>query len=111
MGLSRIGMDVINMSLGSPFGRSDDPAAQAATNAARAGVIVVASAGNEGANPYMTGSPASADGAIAVAANDPLQEFPGASLALRSTGAVDCRHERKRRGIGERHPVFRRGAA
>jgi subtilisin family serine protease len=82
------GMDVINMSLGSPFGRSDDPAAQAATNAARAGVIVVASAGNEGANPYMTGSPASADGAIAVAANDPLQEFPGASLALRSTGAA-----------------------
>jgi subtilisin family serine protease len=30
-------MDVINMSLGSPFGRSDDPAAEAATNAARAG--------------------------------------------------------------------------
>ena len=41
-------MDVINMSLGSPFGRSDDPSAEASTNAAGAGVIVVASAGNEG---------------------------------------------------------------
>ena len=34
-------MDVINMSLGSPFGRDDDPSAVAATNAAAAGVSVV----------------------------------------------------------------------
>ena len=39
-------MDVINMSLGSPFGRATDPSAVASTNAANAGVIVVASAGN-----------------------------------------------------------------
>ena len=51
-------MDVINMSLGSIFGSKDDPSAEAATNAARAGVVVVASAGNSGANPYLTGSPA-----------------------------------------------------
>ena len=41
-------MDVINMSLGSPFGRTDDPSAVASTNAAKAGVIVVTSAGNGG---------------------------------------------------------------
>ncbi|RDI73476.1 Subtilase [Gaiella occulta] len=79
------GMDVINMSLGSPFGSKDDPAAEAATNAARAGVVVVASAGNSGPNQYITGSPASADGAISVAANDPIASSPGATLAL-STG-------------------------
>jgi minor extracellular serine protease Vpr len=41
-------MDVINMSLGSPFGRRTDPTAVAATNAAASGVIVVTSAGNSG---------------------------------------------------------------
>jgi minor extracellular serine protease Vpr len=75
-------MDVINMSLGSPFGSKDDPSAVASTNAAKAGVIVVASAGNEGPSPYMTGSPASADGAISVAANDPYPNFPGATIAV-----------------------------
>jgi len=50
-------MDVINMSLGSPFGTAEDPSAVAASNAARAGVIVVASAGNEGSAPYIVGSP------------------------------------------------------
>src|SRR5207247_1493231 len=63
-------MDVINMSLGSPFGSKDDPSAVASTNAAKAGVIVVASAGNSGFSPYITGSPATADGAIPVAAAD-----------------------------------------
>ena len=75
-------MDVINMSLGSPFGSRDDPSAVASTNAARAGVIVVASAGNEGANPYITGSPATADGAISTAANDPWPTIPGATLTV-----------------------------
>jgi hypothetical protein len=51
-------------------------------------VIVVASAGNEDASPYVRGSPACADGAIAVAANDPLQEFPGASLTMSATCAA-----------------------
>ena len=78
-------MDVINMSLGSSFGSNDDPSAEASTNAAKAGVIVVASAGNSGPNQYITGSPSTADGAIAVAANDPIATSPGATLAL-STG-------------------------
>lgn len=78
-------MDVINMSLGSSFGSSDDPSAAASTNAAKAGVVVVASAGNSGPNQYITGSPATGDGAISVAANDPIATQPGAKLAL-STG-------------------------
>jgi len=81
------GMDVINLSLGSPFGSADDPAAQAASNAAKAGVIVVASTGNEASSPYITTSPGTGTGAISVAANDPTQANPGANLAL-STGAT-----------------------
>jgi len=81
------GMDVINLSLGSPFGSANDPAAEAATNAARAGVIVVASTGNAGSSPYITTSPGTGTGAISVAANDPTQANPGANLAL-STGAT-----------------------
>jgi subtilisin family serine protease len=85
-------MDVINMSLGSPFGTRDEPSAQAATNAAKAGVVVVAAAGNEGGNPYMTGSPASGDGAISVAANDSTQSFPGALIAFGTStiSAIDA---------------------
>ena len=75
-------LDVINMSLGSPFGSKDDPSAVASTNAARAGVIVVTSAGNSGANQYITGSPGTADGAIATAANDPWPTIPAARISL-----------------------------
>ncbi|MDQ2934783.1 MAG: S8 family serine peptidase [Chloroflexota bacterium] len=78
-------MDVINMSLGSALGRGDDPAAVASNNAAAAGVIVVASAGNEGPSPYIGGSPATATGAISVAALDTIASTPGAALSL-STG-------------------------
>ena len=80
------GMDVINMSLGSPFGRRTDPTAVAATNAAAAGVIVVTSAGNSGPAQYISGSPGSGVGAIATAAVDSTSEFPGVTLEL-STGA------------------------
>jgi minor extracellular serine protease Vpr len=83
-------MDVINMSLGSPFGSSDDPSAVAASNAARDGVIVVASAGNSGQNPYITGSPATGTGVISVAASDPTASFPGAHVALSTGTTVDA---------------------
>ena len=55
-------MDVINMSLGSPFGTAGDPSAVAAQNAARAGVVVVTSSGNSGPSPYITGSPGTGAG-------------------------------------------------
>jgi len=73
-------MDVINMSLGSPFGSKDDPSAVASTNAAKAGVIVVTSAGNNGPNQYITGSPGTAAGSIATAASDPTPTFPGVTI-------------------------------
>ncbi|HXG77643.1 MAG TPA: S8 family serine peptidase [Gaiellaceae bacterium] len=76
------GMDVINMSLGSPFGEADDASAVASTNAAKAGMIVVASAGNNGANQYITGAPAAGSGAISVAANDSTATFPGFTLSF-----------------------------
>ena len=79
------GIDVINMSLGSPFGRGDDPDAVAASNAVGAGVVVVASAGNEGPSPYMSGSPAAGDGVIAVSAVDSTSSFPGASVSVGGT--------------------------
>ena len=79
-------MDVINMSLGSAFGTNDDPSAVASTNAAKSGVIVVTSAGNSGPNQYITGSPGTASGAIATAANDPTRELPR-------------RHHRRRRPL------------
>jgi len=64
-------LDVINMSLGSSFGSPDDPSAISSANAAALGIVVVASAGNSGAVPYITGSPAVAAPAISVAANTP----------------------------------------
>ncbi len=75
-------MDVINMSLGSAFGVADSADALAAAHAAKAGVIVVASAGNAGPAPYITGSPASGDGVISVAAVDGRPNFAGALISL-----------------------------
>ena len=80
-------LDVINMSLGSSFGRSDDPSAVASDNAMRSGMVVVTSAGNNGSAPYIVGSPSTSTRAISVAANDATSSFPGASLAF-SGGSV-----------------------
>ncbi len=75
-------MDVINMSLGSTYGTADDADSIAAQNAVAAGVVVVASAGNSGPNPYLTGSPGAGRGVVSVAAVDSTKSFPGASLKL-----------------------------
>ena len=83
-------MDVINMSLGSAFGRSDDPSAVAATNAAAAGVTVVTSAGNAGPNPYITGSPGTGTGSISTAAIDSNQTFPGVVLDLTPGASINA---------------------
>ena len=79
-------MDVINMSLGSPFGSADSPDAEAAENAAHDGVIVVTSTGNEGPQPYMASTPGAGNDVIATAANDPTQTFAAAVMSL-STGS------------------------
>ena len=83
-------MDVVNMSLGSPFGAARTADAVAVDNATRAGVVVVASAGNSGPNPYIVGTPSSADGAISVAASDPHASFPGATLTLSTGPAISA---------------------
>ncbi len=79
-------LDVINMSLGSPAGRSDDPTAVATNNAAKAGVIVVASAGNSGAANYLTGSPGSATRAISVAAMNSIETLDVADVTIEGQG-------------------------
>jgi subtilisin family serine protease len=81
-------MDVVNMSLGSSYGAPNDPDNEATNNAKQAGVIVVASAGNSGNSPYITGSPSIAEGAIAVAAADSSPTFPGAKLTLHPAGTT-----------------------
>jgi uncharacterized repeat protein (TIGR01451 family) len=60
-------LDVINMSLGSNFGGQTSTSAVAADNAAVAGVIVVASAGNAGDTYFISGSPGSGGRVIATA--------------------------------------------
>jgi subtilisin family serine protease len=62
-------LDVINMSLGSSFGSAYDTSAVASDNAAKAGVIVVASAGNANDVYYITGSPSVSSYAISVASS------------------------------------------
>ena len=84
------GMDVINMSLGSPFGLGDSPDAVAASNAVGAGVVVVAAAGNEGPSPYIVGSPSTGDGVISVSAIDSTATFPGATITLSGGATVSA---------------------
>jgi minor extracellular serine protease Vpr len=73
-------VDVINMSLGSPFATPEDPSAISAQRAAELGIIVVTSAGNENDVPYITGAPGLAPAAISTAAT-----VPGGRLFSRFT--------------------------
>jgi minor extracellular serine protease Vpr len=63
-------MDVISMSLGGVYGSRLSSDAIASDNAAKAGIIVVAAAGNAGPAPYVTGDPSTGTGVISVAANN-----------------------------------------
>ena len=80
------GSHVINMSIGSPFVREDEPSAVAANNASVAGVMVVGSAGNSGPGAYITGSPAAASRELSVAAMDATPSFPGAIINFQVDG-------------------------
>jgi uncharacterized repeat protein (TIGR01451 family) len=62
-------LDVINMSLGSPFGSIANSSSIAADAAASIGMAVVISAGNDGDTFYVAGSPGTADRATTVAAS------------------------------------------
>ena len=98
------GADVINMSLGSPFGTAGTLDAIASDNASLAGVVVVAAAGNEGGSAYMTGTPGTATRAIAVAAVDAVPEFPGARLNMASGPDITGHQRQQRATAGQRHP-------
>ena len=61
-------VDIINMSLGSPYGPStDDDLSAAVETASAAGTLVVTSSGNSGDKPYVTGTPGAAPSALSVA--------------------------------------------
>lgn len=75
------GAQVINMSLGSPYGRAAEASSKAIANAVKAGTTVVASAGNDGDSPYMVGGPSTSPAALSVAAADVIADFPGATLS------------------------------
>lgn len=61
-------VNIINMSLGSDYGQPfDDDLSAAVDNATAVGVLTVASAGNGGDKPYISGTPASAPTALSVA--------------------------------------------
>lgn len=60
-------VQVANLSLGSDYGQAEDDLSYALGVAARAGVIVVASAGNGSDYPYKLGSPSSQPEVISVA--------------------------------------------
>ncbi len=77
-------IDVVNMSIGG-IGGDYTADAQASNALVEGGVSVVASAGNEGPNAYMTGAPGNATNVISVAASDVITTYPGA-VVDRATG-------------------------
>ncbi|MFC7184923.1 S8 family serine peptidase [Kitasatospora paranensis] len=62
-------LDVVNLSLGSPFGSPDDADALAVDRLSALGTVVVAAAGNEGDVNAIGGSPGTAARAVTVAAS------------------------------------------
>lgn len=62
-------LDVLNISLGSPFGQPHKLYQEAIKNLVRAGTIVVAAAGNDGNQEHAVASPSTTEEAISVAAS------------------------------------------
>jgi len=62
-------LDVINLSLGAPYGGLSDSSAAAADAAALAGVLVACSAGNSGDSHFIIGGPGAADRAVSTASS------------------------------------------
>jgi subtilisin family serine protease len=61
-------LDVVNLSLGSSYGKPRILYAEAVKNLVQGDVVMVASAGNSGHNDYITGSPGTSTEALSVAA-------------------------------------------
>lgn len=60
-------VDVVNLSLGRPYGMQEMSLQEAVQTVTEFGLVVVCSAGNEGDKPYVVGAPSTAPGAISVA--------------------------------------------
>jgi subtilisin family serine protease len=71
-------VDVMNLSLGSAYGQVEDDLSFALSNAANAGAVVVAAAGNNADRPYIAASPSTAPEVISVAQT----QVPSAKLFL-----------------------------
>jgi len=75
---------VINMSLGSGFGNElVDDLSEASRNAVRAGITVVASAGNANDIPFIVGTPSATETVISVASSQPAL-LTGPTLTVNS---------------------------
>ena len=73
---------VINMSLGGDYGNElIDDLSEASRNAVRAGITVVASAGNASDIPFIVGTPSATETVISVAASQP-ESLTGPTLAI-----------------------------
>ena len=87
-------VDIINMSLGSTYGQPfDDDLSLAVDNAAKVGVLTVASAGNSADKQFITGSPAAASSALSVAQTAVPSSHAAAHDAARAG------HGQSRRGV------------
>jgi subtilisin family serine protease len=83
-------VSVISASIGAPLGGIEDPSSVAAQNAVNDGIAVVFSAGNQGSNAYVVGSPSTASGALSVAALDATPTFPAAQFSNPAITAIDA---------------------
>ena len=63
-----------------PSAIRDRPTPSAADNAAKAGLVIVAAAGNEGPGAYVNSEPGASSRSIEVAAVDAIPSFPGATI-------------------------------
>ncbi|HET9346024.1 MAG TPA: S8 family serine peptidase [Candidatus Limnocylindrales bacterium] len=87
-GLTNDHADIINMSIGSQYGQSDDDSiSRAVETATVAGILTVASAGNGGDKPYVTGTPAAAPSALSVA-QTAVPSSTGFAMLLSTDGSV-----------------------
>jgi uncharacterized repeat protein (TIGR01451 family) len=96
-------LDVINMSLGSPYGSLADTSAQAADAAALAGVIVASAQGNDGDTYFISGSPGVAERGLAVAASVD-SGVPGVSLKVNAPPSVAGNYPAAAAGFGGSTP-------
>src|SRR6266550_3559095 len=80
--------DVVNMSLSGPP-TPDDPLEQASAAAVKAGVVVVAAAGNDGPGESTVGSPAEAPDVLAVGASASNIDLPAVTVTSPMHHALD----------------------